>query len=103
MPGVNRTVVASVIIIMAAGIYHYFLQQGNKSTTLTRIIVGGYLLAFFASLFDLVGFGVGKVAGWVLMLAMAVAIFTVVSDIYSRVQTSQTVTRGAGGGHSNLK
>jgi hypothetical protein len=100
MPGVNRTIVASVIIIMAAGIYHYFLQNGSKNTTLTRIIVGAYMLGLFASFFDLVGFGVGRVAGWILMLAMGVAIFTVVTDLVKRFQGSPAGSKIVFGGSS---
>lgn len=90
MGSVNRTIVVSVVIIMAAGVYHFFLQGGNKNTTLTRIIVGGYMLGLFASLFALVGGPVGQVAGWLLMLAMGVAAFTVITDLVSRYQKSST-------------
>lgn len=102
MGSVNHTIVASVIIIMAAGIYHYFLQGGKKNTTLTRVIVGGYMLGLFASFFDLVGFGVGQVAGWILMLAVGVAVFTVATDIVGRYQKAQ-VPASTPGGHPNLK
>jgi hypothetical protein len=103
MGSVNRTIVASVIIIMAAGIYHLFLQspgQNNiiKSPLLIRIVVGGYMLGLFASLFDLIGFGIGQVAGWLLMLAVGVAVVTVISDLVTRFSKQQNSTGTTGGG-----
>ena len=90
MPGANRTIIAGTLIIMASGAYHYFVNGGAKSnTTLTRIIVGGYMLGLIASLFDLIGLGVGQVAGWILMLAMGVAIFTVLTDLGPRLAKKQ--------------
>jgi hypothetical protein len=100
MPGPNRTIIAATIIIMVAGIYHYFLQSANKSTTLTRILVGGYMLAFFASLLDLIGFGVGQVAGWILMLAVAASVYSVINDLASRNAARTSSSAAATNAHT---
>lgn len=90
MPPVNRTIVTATVIIMASGAYHFLVSTVKPNYTLTRVIVGGFMLGFFASLFDLIGFGVGQVAGYILMLAMGVAIFTVIQDVMQRFNTTQT-------------
>lgn len=108
MENVNRSIVGSVIIITAAGLYHYFLGGGGTGTktTITRIIVGGFMLGLIASFFEFFGFGVDKVAGYILMLAVAVAAFTVISDLVTRytnqqqAQESSTVTQSGGGGNT---
>jgi hypothetical protein len=98
MGSVNRTIIAAVIIIMATGVYHFFLTPGTSNkTTLTRIIVGAFMLGLFVSLFDLVGFGVGQVGTWLLMLAVGVALYTVIGDLYTRFSTTGPGQTGAGG------
>ena len=97
MGAVDRKLIAYVVIIMATGIYKFFLvKDTSKHTTLTRIIIGGYMLGLFASLFDLVGSGLGQVANWMLLLAAGVAVLTVIQDIYDRYNNVATATSGGG-------
>jgi hypothetical protein len=103
MGGVNRTIIASVVIIMAAGIFHLVILQtvarigpGNSNKYplitgpgLTRVIVGAWMLGLIASIFDLIGSGVGQIAGWLLMLAVGVAVLTTVGDFVTFFGTQQ--------------
>lgn len=115
---VNRTMVASVVIIMATGIYHFFLTnkgasgaKAAQSSAITKILVGGFMLALFMSLFDLVGLGLDKISGALLMLAVGVAVFAIVNDLVSRQQGNKGATApippssppGGGGGGGTKK
>lgn len=105
MGGANTTIIASTLLIVAAGSYHILFSKtsGNTATLLTRVFVGGYLLALIASFFDLIGFGVGQVAGWILMLAVGVSVLTVMTDIVNRIQTQQLSQAGTSGGAHGVK
>ena len=102
MGSVNRTMIASVIIIMAAGIYKFFLISGtSQNTSLTRIIVGGYMLGLLASFLDLLGPGVGQVVQWLLLLtAGGILLYVVLPDLAQRVGV-QTSTANEYGGVTN--
>lgn len=78
MPGVNRTIIAAVIIITAGGIFHVLFQQ-KSGGSVTKVLIGGYMLALVASVFELVGFGIDKISGWILALAAGVTLFMVIS------------------------
>lgn len=114
---VNRGIIVAVVIIVAVGIYHYFITAKGttaarltQSATITHIIIGGFMLALFASVFDLVGGGVGRISFGLLMLAVLVAVTTVIADIATRYVSQQNTNlinaqaaTQAGGGHGNLK
>jgi hypothetical protein len=84
---VNRQIVTSVLIIMGAGAYRVLVIKpapGKHTLTLTRVIVGGYMLAIIASIIDLVG-GLGaQLSNMLLGLAVMTALFAVIPDLFSR-------------------
>lgn len=83
----NRQIITSVLIIMAAGTYRVLLVRptgGKQTLTVTRVLVGGYMLAIIASIIDLVG-GLGaQLSGMLLALAVMTALFAVLPDLFSR-------------------
>lgn len=91
MPAVNKTILASAFIITGAGLYHFYLTGASKNTNghITPILVGGYMLAIFASFFDLIGFGIGQVAGYILLLAVGVSLYSVILDLTARLAKQQ--------------
>lgn len=82
----NRQIVISAVVIVAAGAYHLYVGTSNNKTTLTRIVIGGYLLALIASAFDLVGGPFTRVLGAIMVLAAGTAAATVLPDLASRIQ-----------------
>lgn len=93
MGGVNRTIIVSTVLIMATGAYRVFLVKPtgadgtSRTATLTRVIVGGYVLAIIASVIDLVGGPASQVAGLLLALAIMTAAYAVLPDLFSRIST----------------
>lgn len=94
MQGVNGKIVVSVVIIMAAGVYRILVVKSatkdpnsSSSTNLTRIIVGGYILAIVASIIDLIGGPGAVVAGLLLALAVTTALYAVLPDLFQRINT----------------
>lgn len=68
--GINRAIVISAGGITAIGV----LSAWSQGRGITRVVVGGYLLAVFLSVADMFGGGVSTVAGGLGMLAL-VAVF----------------------------
>ena len=92
---VNRPIVISVVILMAAGAYRVLVVKPDPKTrpgvTLTRVLIGGYILAVIASVLDLVS-GVGsQIAGMLLGLAVTSAMLAVLPDLLSRFSTGKGV------------
>lgn len=100
MEHVNGRIVVATIILMGAGVYRVLVVKSatrapndTRSTTVTRVIVGGYILAIFASIIDLVGGPASTIAGLLMMLAVATALYAIIPDLFSRFSK-----RGANGG-----
>ena len=85
---INRPIIISVIILMAAGTYRVLLMRSNSKTAhgaaLLRVLVGGYMLAIIASIIDLVGGPATTVAGMLVALATTTALYIVLPDLFSR-------------------
>lgn len=90
MQQVNGRIVVSVVILMAAGVYRILVAK-TSSATITRVIVGGYLLALVASIIDLVGGPGAAIAGLLLPLAVVTVLFAIIPDLFSRI----TARKGA--------
>lgn len=80
----NRRVIISGVLLIAAGVYRVVVVKDTK-TTLTRVIVGGYLLMVLASLIDLVGGPVGQISGLLLTLALGTLALAILPDIATRI------------------
>jgi hypothetical protein len=87
MERVNGKIIVSVVILMAAGVYRIKLAKPSSSTNVTRVIVGGYILAILASVIELVAGPVAPVAGMLLALAVGTALYAVLPDLLSRINT----------------
>lgn len=104
MDRINGRIITSVLILTAAGIYR-FRVMGQKTAagrqiTITRILVGGYILAIVASIIDLAGGQVGAIAGLLLALALLTALFTILPDLFARIGMRQNSDQGGrSGGH----
>ena len=90
---VNRQIVTSVLILMAAGAYRVLLAKKDPKAkpglSLTRVLIGGYVLAIIASIIDLVS-GVGsQIAGLLLGLAVTSSLIAVLPDLISRFSPKQ--------------
>lgn len=103
MDHLNGRIIVSVIILMAAGAYRVLVvkQKGVQGkVTLTRILVGGYILAIVASIIDLIGGPASTVAGLLMALAVMTALYAVIPDLFQRIgfwRTQQPATPGASG------
>lgn len=88
----NRQIITSVLIIMAAGAYRVLVVRpapGKQTLTVTRVLVGGYMLAIFAAIIDLVG-GLGaQLSALLLGLAVMTALFAVIPDLFSRFSSKK--------------
>lgn len=80
----NRRIIISGVLLIAAGVYRVVVVKDTK-TTLTRVIVGGYLLMVLASLIDLVGGPVGQISSLLLTLALGTLALAILPDIASRI------------------
>lgn len=91
---VNRPIIISVMILMAAGTYRAFLvtrdPTAKHATTITRILVGGYVLAIIASILDLVTPLGARLASLLLALAVTSAAVAILPDLISRFGFSST-------------
>ena len=105
---VNRQIVVSVLILMSAGAYRVLVVHPDPKTrpgvTLTRVLIGGYVLAIIASIVDLVS-GVGsQIAGLLLGLAVTSALLAVLPDLVSRLAgggaAASAASSGGGSGHT---
>ena len=100
---VNRQIVTSVLILMAAGAYRVFVVQkpdpkAKPGVSLTRVLIGGYVLAIIASVVDLVS-GVGaQISGLLLGLAVTSSLIAVLPDLVSRLAGGGAAAASSGGG-----
>lgn len=99
---VNRTIVVATVLIVAAGAYNVIVVQKNHArTTITRIIVGGYMLAILTAVIDLLTGGRSTpVTGGLLMVAVGTIILTILPDLLGRLGTHNANTNPTGGGGS---
>lgn len=95
---VNKPVVVATIVLIATGVYTVKLMKpdgsGTRGRTITRVLVGGYLLAIIASIVDLVGGPAAAVASGLMMLAVAAALFAVLPDLLARLPAQQQQAKG---------
>lgn len=114
MEQINGRIVVSTLVLMAAGAYRVLLvdkSQGAKnsgaSVTITRVLVGGYILALVVSIIDLVGGPASTLAGLLMALAVTTALYAVIPDLFARItkrrQSSGSSGGGGGGGTSGFR
>lgn len=107
MDHVNGRIIVSVLILMAAGVYRFRVMgqrtAAGRQITITRILVGGYVLAIVASIIDLAGGGIGTVAGLILALAVMTALFLVIPDLFSRISQRNAQPATTGGSHPTVR
>ena len=88
--GVNKTIIVSVLIIMATGIYTVLVikhgASASRSSSVTKVVVGAYLLGLVVSLVDLLGGPFGHVGNMLLLVAVATALYAIIPDIAQRMQ-----------------
>lgn len=87
--GVNKTIIVAVIIIMASGLYTVLVATkpaGTRSSNVTRVVVGAYLLGIAVSIVDLLGGPFRQVSNGLLLVAVLTALYAILPDIGQRVQ-----------------
>ena len=84
---VNRQIVISSFLIIAVGFYSSFVMKKTTTyrTTITRIMVGGSLLALVAAIVDMISPQAGQLAGGLMWLALFSAALTILPDLFSRI------------------
>lgn len=84
---VNRQIVISSLLIIAVGAYSAFVMKKTTTyrTTLTRIMVGGSVLAIVAAIVDMISPQAGVLAGGLMWLALFSAALTIIPDVFSRI------------------
>lgn len=86
---INKTIIIGTIIIITGGVYTTAVntQKGGKgaNTLVTRVLIGGYLVAIVLSIADLFA-PLQAVASAFLMLAVVTTLFVVLPDLLQRVQ-----------------
>lgn len=91
----NKTIVLAAVLLTATGAYQVLysrLNGKNTGPTLTRVVVGGYMLAVIASVVDLISPSAGYVAGLLMMLALTTVALTIAGNLGSLFAKKQ---RGA--------
>lgn len=91
----NKTIVLAAVLLTATGAYQVLysrLTGKNTGPTLTRVVVGGYMLAVIASVVDLISPSAGYVAGLLMMLALTTVALTIAGNLGSLFAKKQ---RGA--------
>ena len=88
--GVNKKIIVAVLIIMASGLYTVLVihngSDPKRSSTVTKVVVGAYILGIVVSLVDLLGGPFGQVANALLLVALATALYAVIPDLAQRFQ-----------------
>lgn len=91
MEAVNGRIIVGTLILMGAGVYRVLLVPGTKdpnnttSRSITRVLVGGYLLAIVASIIDLVGGPASAISGLLVALAVMTALYAILPDLLGRI------------------
>ncbi len=105
MERINGRIVVSTLILMAAGAYRVLLVDksasaggGKAGVTITRVLVGGYILALVVSIIDLVGGPASTMAGLLMALAVTTALYAVIPDLFHRITQRRQSSGGGGGG-----
>ena len=106
--GVNKSIIVSVIIIMASGLYSVLVIQrstdpSKRSSTVTKVVVGAYLLGIVVSLVDLLGGPFAHVGSMMLLVAVATALYAIIPDIAQRMGQRGTSPASGGGGSHTVK
>lgn len=99
---VNKTIVVSVLIIMASGLYTVMVIHpgstiggfagaalGERRKTVTKVVVGAYILGIVVSLVDLLGGPFAHVGAMMLLVAVATALYAIIPDIAQRLNLGQ--------------
>lgn len=86
---VNKTIIIGTIIIIVGGVYTTAANaaKGSKGqdTLVTRVLIGGYLVAIVLSIADLFA-PLQALASAFLMLAVTTTLFAVLPDLAQRIQ-----------------
>lgn len=93
---VNRRIIVATLLIMATGVYTVLAIEpatgSGKHTTLTRVIVGAYMLAIIVSVLDLVSPNIaGALGGGLLMVALLTALYAVLPNVFSKVNSNSSI------------
>lgn len=108
--GINKTIIVSVVIIMAAGLYTVLVINregvtkggmdlaGRTNSTVTKVIVGAYLLGIVVSVVDLLGGPFAHVGSLMLLLAVATALYAIIPDIANKLGQRNASAPASGGG-----
>lgn len=113
MEHINGRIIVATLVLMGAGVYRVLVvnkpAKGNtsdpnskRSVTITRVLVGGYMLAIVASVIDLVGGPASTIAGLLMMLAVMSALYAVLPDLFGRLGARGNTAGGGGGGASGF-
>lgn len=81
---VNRTIIIAAVLLIATGAYQVLWSRTHgqpSGVTLTRVIIGGYMLALIASIVDLVSPTIGYLAGLVMLLAVTTVALTIAGNL----------------------
>lgn len=98
---INQQIVISAGGITAVGVVTA-LSQGKG---ITRIVLGGYLLAVFLSVADLFGGAVSSIAGAIAMVALVAVILADAGPLFTQannaITTNQKIKPPSSGGSQN--
>lgn len=107
---INKRIIVAVIIIMATGLYQVLVIKGSQGgiggvanpnprrATVTRVVVGAYILGIVVSLVDLLGGPFAHVGAMMLLVATATALYAIIPDIAQRMGKRNEGAGGAPGG-----
>lgn len=86
----NKHIVVTGFIIAGGGVLTYYFGK-EKATTLTRVIIGAFVLVIVLSILDMFG---GPVSTLASALAMLAAVFVIVSTYLPVFQDLTSATQG---------
>jgi hypothetical protein len=84
---VNRSVVASTLVIMAVGIAHAWTATPPQG--ITSVVLGGYVLMLILSVVDLFGGGLSQLASGLALLALVFALLVEGVPIVQQLGTNR--------------
>ena len=92
----NKQVVIVGFIIVGGGVLNMWLGTGTSKTTITRIVLGAFVLVLVLSILDLFGGPISTLAN---ALAMLAAVFVILTTYVPLLQKLASIV---GGGSSKI-
>ena len=93
----NRSIITAVLGISALAVLHHYLAPQPANASVTRILIGAFVLLLVLAILDTFGGPVSALASAIAMLALLVAVLTYGGPVFLGLFR---IASGTGGGQS---